>query len=271
MDQAPARERPVTLNVPDHPAVNRPDREAADAVDTVDVEGARPRGRAEPGGGLVAAYLTGPCAAAVARWAGGRGITAGAVSASSLALAGLAAVWFSAGVRSGLVAGALLLAASLVLGEAGAGLRRRASPFAARPDAVLDRVGELAVYAGLAAGAAESGGGAWWPAVSAVALLSVRHTVSAAYSASRHARRPRPSRRGGFARRAAKSLRLPLGERFALIAVTAALADARLTFAALLAWGSAAAALTLGGRVARSLGGRVAGSRGGRVARSLSP
>ena len=50
MDQAPARERPVTLNVPDHPVINRPDREAADAVDTVDadVEGARRRGRAEP-------------------------------------------------------------------------------------------------------------------------------------------------------------------------------------------------------------------------------
>jgi phosphatidylglycerophosphate synthase len=260
MDQAPARERPVTLNVPDHPVINRPDREAADAVDTVDadVEGARPRGRAEPGDGLVAAYVTGPCAAVVARWAAERGITAGAVSASSLALAGLAAVWFSAGARSGLVAGALLLTASLVLGQAGAGLGRRASPFAVRPDAVLDRVGELAVYAGLAAGAVASGESAWWPAVGAAALLSVRHTVSASYAAGRHPRRARPARRGrplrgGAARRAAKSLRLPLGERFALIALTAALADARLTFAALLAWGAAAAALTLGGRVARSL------------------
>ncbi|MEU9841260.1 hypothetical protein AB0C69_18780 [Actinomadura sp. NPDC048032] len=252
MDQAPARERPVTLNVPDHPAIIRPDREAADAVDTLDAEGARPRGPAEPGG-LVAAYLTGPCAAVVARWAGERGITAGAVSASSLALAGLAAVWFSDGARGGLVAGAPLLAASLVLGQAGAGLGRRANPFAVRPDAVLDRVGELAVYAGLAAGAAASGRSAWWLAVGAAALLSVRHTVSASYAAGRRARRPRPSRRGGVAGRAVESLRLPFGERFALIAVTAALADARLTFAALLAWGSAAAALSLGGRAARSL------------------
>ncbi|MGI5419573.1 hypothetical protein [Actinomadura luteofluorescens] len=251
MDQAPARERPVTLNVPDHPAITRPDREAADAVDTVDVEGARPRRRTGPGDGLVASYLTGPCAAAVARWAGVRGITARAVSAASLALAGLAAVWFSAGVRGGLVAGALLLAASLVLGQAGAGLRRRASPSAARPDTVIDRAGELAVYAGLAAGAV--GSGAWWPAAAAAALLSVRDTVSAAYAASRHARRPRSSRRGGLARRAAESLRLPVGERYALIALTAALADARPVFTALLAWGSAAAALTLGGRVARSL------------------
>ncbi|MEU8120930.1 hypothetical protein AB0C21_19655 [Spirillospora sp. NPDC049024] len=280
MDQAPARERPVTLNVPDHPAVARPDREAAhvvdsvdpvDAADPLDDEGARPRGRAEPGEGLVAGYVTGPCGALVARWADERGLSAGAVSASSLALAGLAAVWFSDGARHGLVAGALLLAASLVLGQAGAVLGRRASPFAVRPDAVLDRVKELAVYAGLAVGAAGAAGAAgeasaedaWWLAVGAAALLAVRHTVSASYSASRPARRSRPSRRGTSprgasqrgraARRAAKSLRLPLGERFALISLTAALADARLTFAALLAWGSAAAAATLAGRVARSL------------------
>ncbi|WP_149259100.1 DUF5941 domain-containing protein [Actinomadura sp. K4S16] len=269
MDQAPARERPVTLNVPDHPAVARPDREAAhvvdsvdpvDAADPLDDEGARPRGRAEPGEGLVAGYVTGPCAALVVRWADERGLTAGAVSTSSLALAGLAAVWFSDGARHGLVAGALLLAASLVLGQAGAVLGRRASPFAVRPDAVLDRVKELAVYAGLAVGAAgeASAEDAWRLAVGAAALLAVRHTVSASYSASRPARRSRPSprgtsQRGRAARRAAKSLRLPLGERFALISLTAALADARLTFAALLAWGSAAAAATLAGRVARSL------------------
>ncbi|MFD0537835.1 hypothetical protein ACFQY7_32925 [Actinomadura luteofluorescens] len=220
-------------------------------MDTVDVEGARPRRRTGPGDGLVGSYLTGPCAAAVARWAGVRGITARAVSASSLALAGLAAVWFSAGVRGGLVAGALLLAASLVLGQAGAGLRRRASPSAARPDTVIDRAGELAVYAGLAAGAA--GSGAWWSSGRrGGAAVRPRHGLGRVRG-GRHARRPRPSRRGGLARRAAESLRLPVGERFALIALTAALADARPVFTALLAWGSAAAALTLGGRVARSL------------------
>jgi hypothetical protein len=245
-----------------------------EAADAAGGGGARPRGRAEPGEGLVAGYVTGPCAALVVRWADERGLTAGAVSASSLALAGLAAVWFSDGARHGLVAGALLLAASLVLGQAGAVLGRRASPFAVRPDAVLDRVKELAVYAGLAAGAAGGAAGtgaagaaaaedAWWLAVAAAALLAVRHTVSASYSASRPARRSRPSRRGTSprgpsrwgraARRAVKSLRLPLGERFALISLTAALADARLVFAALLAWGSAAAAATLAGRVARSL------------------
>ncbi|MGI5206815.1 hypothetical protein ACQEU6_35225 [Spirillospora sp. CA-108201] len=76
-----------------------------------------------------------------------------------------------------------------------------------------------------------------------------RPSAGAARASSRHG----PSPRGRVARRAAKSLRLPLGERLALIAVVAALAGARPALAALLAWGSAAAAATLAGRVARSL------------------
>jgi len=46
---------------------------------------------------------------------------------------------------------------------------------------------------------------------------------------------------------------LPIGERFALISLTAALATPRVTFVALLAWGGLAAAYSLFGRVVRSL------------------
>lgn len=46
---------------------------------------------------------------------------------------------------------------------------------------------------------------------------------------------------------------LPIGERMVLIAVTAALFNARVTFLALLAWGGLAALYTLTGRIARSL------------------
>ncbi|MBB2909671.1 phosphatidylglycerophosphate synthase [Streptosporangium becharense] len=46
---------------------------------------------------------------------------------------------------------------------------------------------------------------------------------------------------------------LPIGERMALIAVTAAVFNARVTFIALLVWGGAAALYTLTGRVGRSL------------------
>ncbi|MFF5211383.1 CDP-alcohol phosphatidyltransferase family protein [Streptosporangium sp. NPDC000396] len=50
-----------------------------------------------------------------------------------------------------------------------------------------------------------------------------------------------------------KMIVLPIGERMALIAVTAALFDARVTFVALLAWGGVAALYTLVGRIGRSL------------------
>jgi phosphatidylglycerophosphate synthase len=50
-----------------------------------------------------------------------------------------------------------------------------------------------------------------------------------------------------------KIIVLPIGERMVLIAVTAALFNARVTFLALLAWGGLAALYTLTGRIARSL------------------
>jgi hypothetical protein len=46
---------------------------------------------------------------------------------------------------------------------------------------------------------------------------------------------------------------LPIGERFALISLTAALATPRATFAALLGWGAFAALYTGVGRILRSL------------------
>ncbi len=45
----------------------------------------------------------------------------------------------------------------------------------------------------------------------------------------------------------------PIGERFAVISITAALFDARVTFIVLLIWGGVAAAYSLAGRVLRSL------------------
>jgi hypothetical protein len=50
-----------------------------------------------------------------------------------------------------------------------------------------------------------------------------------------------------------KIIVLPIGERFALIGLTAALFNARVTFIALLSWGAVAAAYTIGGRALRSL------------------
>jgi hypothetical protein len=52
---------------------------------------------------------------------------------------------------------------------------------------------------------------------------------------------------------AKKMVVLPIGERFALISVTAAFFDARVTFLSLLVWGGLAASYTIAGRVLRSL------------------
>ncbi|TDB90086.1 hypothetical protein E1264_06030 [Actinomadura sp. KC216] len=200
---APLRCRPVTLTLLDHPAIDR--REAVEAVH----DGSAPA------------------------------TTPDTVSAISLAFAVLAAVWFSDGTRGGLIAGALLLCASLACGTF-------------RPDGVLDRAGEFTVYAGLAAGAtgaALPGVNLWWAAAGVVALVSVRDMMDASYAATRR-RTPNAS---GVLRRVGKGLGLPPGERLALVSVTAAVAGARPTFAVLLAWGSAAATVALAGRTARSL------------------
>jgi hypothetical protein len=50
-----------------------------------------------------------------------------------------------------------------------------------------------------------------------------------------------------------KMIAFPIGERFAVTSISAALFDARVTFIVLLTWGGIAAAYTLGGRVLRSL------------------
>ena len=55
------------------------------------------------------------------------------------------------------------------------------------------------------------------------------------------------------ARNVKKMLAFPIGERFALISITAALFTPRVTFIALLVWGGLAAAYTLTGRILRSI------------------
>ena len=63
----------------------------------------------------------------------------------------------------------------------------------------------------------------------------------------------RASHRNRTIRWAKKILAFPIGERFAVIAITAALFDARTTFIAMLAWGGLAYVYVLLGRVLRSL------------------
>jgi Family of unknown function (DUF5941) len=50
-----------------------------------------------------------------------------------------------------------------------------------------------------------------------------------------------------------KIIVLPIGERFALIGLTAMFFNAKITFIVLLTWGAVAASYTIGGRFLRSL------------------
>lgn len=143
-----------------------------------------------------------------------------------------------------------------------------------------------------AVGSAVHGGDVWYLAVTAITMQTCRHMIDFAYGASKRRKPPEPipvlpldvpvdsaldEPEPGRARRRGRSLRgtarallarfnqvravywfkkiivLPIGERFALIALTAALFNARVTFVALLSWGAVAGVYTLGGRVLRSL------------------
>jgi hypothetical protein len=160
-------------------------------------------------------------------------------------------------------------------------------------DATFDRAKEYVVFAGLAIGGGRMGEHVWGLAAAALTLQAFRHFAATGYSTvqfqviesveqppleqvrdvERRARRPaaaprpRPPRSRiwswfrfwhRFDERDAvlwvkKIVALPIGERFALISVTAALFSPRVTFISLLAWGGFAAVYQLTGRVLRSL------------------
>ncbi|WP_431915863.1 CDP-alcohol phosphatidyltransferase family protein [Nonomuraea jabiensis] len=203
------------------------------------------------------------------------------VTGASIGLAALAAVWFSEGSQGGRLAGALLFYLSFVLDCLDGQLARYTrtfSPLGAWADGMADRLKEYAVYVGLALGFA--GAGIWQLAVAAMILQVVRHAIDQTYAgaltdaARVGAQWGRPARsllesadggrargvlglaqrleRDAIARWLKKSVVLPIGERTALIAVTAAGWNARVTFLSLLCWGGVAALYQLAGRIARS-------------------
>ncbi|GAA3242139.1 CDP-alcohol phosphatidyltransferase family protein [Nonomuraea helvata] len=203
------------------------------------------------------------------------------VTGASIGLAGLAAVWFSAGTQGGRLAGALLFYLSFALDCLDGQLARYTrtfSPLGAWADGMADRAKEYVVYVGLAIGF--GGDEIWRLAVAAMILQVVRHTIDVTYAGAvadagrvgalwgRPARSLLESADGGHAkgvlrlaqrmerdtvvRWLKKMIALPIGERTALIAITAAIWSARVTFLSLLCWGGVAALYQLGGRIARS-------------------
>ncbi|MFS8477371.1 MAG: DUF5941 domain-containing protein [Micromonosporaceae bacterium] len=159
-------------------------------------------------------------------------------------------------------------------------------------DAISDRVKEYIVYAGLAIGAAHTGTADVWPiALAAIALQTARHMTDTWYGAiqdehiDRRTRAPLDVSADGFAATpqppgrsfslrlgsalgylsarahdnrqsvlywVKRTLPFPIGERWLLIGVTAAVFDARITFVCLLSGAAIAAIYTLTGRILRA-------------------
>jgi len=231
--------------------------------------------------GFFATYLVSTWSRHLIRPAVKLKVTPNTVTGVSVGLALLAAVWFSAGTQGGRLLGASLFYLSFVLDCLDGQLARYTrtfSPLGAWADGMADRLKEYLVYVGLAAGSADPA--IWHLAAAAMIMQVVRHALGYAYGGAVADAARRGASWGGPARSLVESadtrsatgvvklaqrlerqkatrwlkkiVVLPIGERTALIAVTAAGWNATVTFVTLLCWGGVAALYQLAGRIARS-------------------
>jgi phosphatidylglycerophosphate synthase len=241
-------------------------------------------------------FLVSPYSKYIARWCARRGIQPNTVTVVSIFIGALSAAAFALGTRVGLIVGAVLLQLAFTTDCVDGQLARYTRSFSkvgAWLDATGDRAKEYVVYAGLAVGASRSGLGDVWPLAIAAMIVQVgRHMVDFAYAAT-HAptvtqlsRRPLDDPDDGLAVHVAaddvvasglggravrlsrrmdarpwlrwgrKIIVLPIGERFVLIGLVAAVSNARIAFIALLAWSGFAAVYTTTGRILRSVASR---------------
>ncbi|MEU4680248.1 DUF5941 domain-containing protein [Micromonospora sp. NPDC023737] len=187
------------------------------------------------------------------------------VTMFSVAFAVAAAVLFGVGGRPALVSGAVLLYLGFVLDCVDGQLARYTRNFSAWGgwlDTMADRAKEYVVYAGLGFGATQLGFRYGWAlAIAAMTLQTVRHMTDTWYGVlhDEAARRPRQAATaGGIGDRLnAASTRVqadtgsvsywlkrtvvfPIGERWALIALTVALFNPLVSLIAVLVWGTLA-------------------------------
>ncbi|MGA5628401.1 DUF5941 domain-containing protein [Streptomyces cellulosae] len=252
--------------VPDGPQARN---EARQAVAAVDEEAVRLRSAVKARDGFFTTFCVSPYSRHLARWCARRGLTPNQVTTASLLTALIAAGCAATGTRAGYVAAAVLLLGSFVLDCADGQLARYSlqySTLGAWLDATFDRAKEYAFYAGLALGAARTGDDVWGLALGAIILQSCRHVVDFSFAEARSGAAEGPAALSGRLDRVGwtvwvrRMIVLPIGERWALIAVLTAATTPRVTFWVLLAGCAFAAAYTTAGRVLRSLrGGRVEG------------
>lgn len=239
--------------------------EAREAVAAVDDEAVRLRTAVKSRDGFFTTYCISPYSRYLARWCARRGLTPNQVTTASLLTALIAAGCAATGTRGGFVAAGFLLLFSFVLDCTDGQLARYSlqySTMGAWLDATFDRAKEYAYYAGLALGAARGGDDVWAPALGAMVLMTCRHVVDFSFNEANHDASANTSPTAALSGKldsvgwtvwVRRMIVLPIGERWAMIAVLTALTTPRIVFYALLIGCALAACYTTAGRVLRSL------------------
>ncbi|MBT2364528.1 CDP-alcohol phosphatidyltransferase family protein [Streptomyces sp. ISL-10] len=235
------------------------------AVEAVDDEAVRLRSAVKARDGFFTTFCISPYSRYIARWCARRGLTPNQVTTASLLTALIAAGCAATGTRLGFVAAGLLLLVSFVLDCTDGQLARYSlqySTMGAWLDATFDRAKEYAYYAGLALGAAHGGDDVWALALGAMVLQTCRHVVDFSFNEANHDATANTSPTAALSSKldsvgwtvwVRRMIVLPIGERWAMIAVLTALTTPRIVFWALLVGCSLAACYTTAGRVLRSL------------------
>ncbi|MFD5100704.1 DUF5941 domain-containing protein [Streptomyces albidochromogenes] len=235
------------------------------AVAAVDEEAVRLRTAVKSRDGFFTTFCVSPYSRYLARWCARRGLTPNQVTTASLITALIAAGCAATGTRGGYVAAGVLLLLSFVLDCTDGQLARYSlqySTMGAWLDATFDRAKEYAYYAGLALGAARGGDDVWALALGAMVLQTCRHVVDFSFNEANHDAESNTSPTAALSDRldsvgwtvwVRRMIVLPIGERWAMIAVLTAVTTPRIVFYALLVGCALAAAYTTAGRVLRSL------------------
>ncbi|MFI2346215.1 DUF5941 domain-containing protein [Streptomyces sp. NPDC019443] len=244
--------------------------EARQAVSAVDDEAVRLRSAVKARDGFFTTFCISPYSRYLARWCARRGLTPNQVTTASLLTALIAAGSAATGTRGGYIAAGVLLLFSFVLDCTDGQLARYSlqySTMGAWLDATFDRAKEYAYYAGLALGAARGGDDVWALALGAMVLQTCRHVVDFSFNEANHdATAVGKSVTGsptaalsekldsvGWTVWLRRMIVLPIGERWAMIAVLTAVATPRIVFYALLIGCAFSASYTTAGRILRSL------------------
>ncbi|SEC03656.1 Phosphatidylglycerophosphate synthase [Streptomyces sp. TLI_105] len=239
--------------------------EARAAVDAVDDEAVRLRSAVKAHDGFFTTFFISPYSRYIARWCARRGLTPNQVTTASLLTALIAAGCAATGARGGYIAAGVLLLVSFVLDCTDGQLARYAlkySTMGAWLDATFDRAKEYAFYAGLALGAARNGDDVWALALGAMVLMTCRHVVDFSFNEANHDATANTSPTAALSSKldsvgwtvwARRMIILPIGERWAMIAVLTAVTSPRIVFWALIIGCAFGACYTTAGRVLRSL------------------